>query len=350
MTHTFYDANIPLAIRVNIVYNFLRAFVSPIRGIRIFMSKKAGYPLSQIVSYLGFDILHLATDYDRILIDTGDVHRPGLQLSGFFDYFDPTRIQLMGQMEFAYLQALSSTERLSRLDSLMSQKPPAIVICHNVDIPEEIFEAAKQNDITILFTENRTSLVMSNLIRVITSALSPSITRHGVLVEVYGIGILIIGESGVGKSETAIELLKRGHRLIADDAVEIKATDYNIVSGTAPELIRHYMELRGIGVIDVRQIFGVGSIKERQNIHLVINLEQWKDGAPYDRLGINEQTVNLLGIEVASLTIPVRPGRNLAVILEVAAMNQRQKHMGINAALEFTNQINNHIDAKMKEK
>ena len=191
---------------------------------------------------------------------------------------------------------------------------------------------------------------MSNLIRVITSALSPSITRHGVLVEVYGIGILILGESGVGKSETAIELLKRGHRLIADDAVEIKATDYNVVSGTAPELIRHYMELRGIGVIDVRQIFGVGSIKHRQNIHLVINLEPWKDGAMYDRLGINEQTVNLLGIEVSSLTIPVRPGRNLAVILEVAAMNQRQKHMGFNAALEFTKQINMHIDAKIDDR
>ena len=311
------------------------------------MSKQAGYPLSEIVASLGFDILFPSTDYDKIMIDTGDVHRPGLQLSGFFDYFDPTRIQLMGQMEFAYLYAFSPAERFSRLDALMSQKMPAIVICHNAEAPEEIFEAAKKNDITILFTADRTSLVMSNLIRVITGALSPSITRHGVLVEVYGIGILIIGESGVGKSETAIELLKRGHRLIADDAVEIKVTDYNIISGTAPELIRHYMELRGIGVIDVRQIFGVGSIKERQNIHLVINLEPWKDGANYDRLGINEQTVDLLGIEVASLTIPVRPGRNLAVIIEVAAMNQRQKHMGINAALEFTNQINKHIDAKL---
>lgn len=314
------------------------------------MDNKNGYPLSEIVTSLGFDILHLSTDYNKIMITTGDVHRPGLQLSGFFDYFDPTRIQLMGMMEFSYLDSLSSAERLSRLEALMLQKIPAIVICHNAETPEEIFEAAKKHDITLLFTEASTSLVMSNLIRVITAALSPSITRHGVLVEVYGIGILILGESGVGKSETAIELLKRGHRLIADDAVEIRATDYNTISGTAPELIRHYMELRGIGVIDVRQIFGVGSIKERQNIHLVINLEAWKDGAAYDRLGINEQTVNLLGVEIAALTIPVRPGRNLAVILEVAAMNQRQKHMGINAALEFTKQINMHIDAKIEER
>jgi len=188
---------------------------------------------------------------------------------------------------------------------------------------------------------------MSDLIRVMRKALARRVTRHGVLVEVYGIGLLLLGESGVGKSEAAIELLKRGHRLIADDAVEIKAIDVNTLEGTAPELIRHYVELRGIGVIDVRQIFGVGAIKARQNIHLVVNLEPWREGMLYDRLGINEQHVTILDIDVSSVTIPVKPGRNLAVILEVAAMNQRQKFMGYNAALEFTRQINRHFDEKL---
>ncbi|MDR1329853.1 MAG: HPr(Ser) kinase/phosphatase [Oscillospiraceae bacterium] len=314
------------------------------------MDYDQSYPLSQIVRELELDVLYQARDYAGVRITSGDVHRPGLQLSGFFDYFDPTRIQIMGMMESSYLEKFSPEERLQRLDALMAQKVPAIVLCHGADFPDEVFISAKRCDVTILSSEQNTSEVMSNIIRIARRALSASITRHGVLVEVYGIGVLILGESGVGKSETAIELLKRGHRLIADDAVEIKSTDFNVVQGSAPELIRHYMELRGIGVIDVRQIFGVGAIKDRQNIHLVVNLEQWKEGAVYDRLGINEQTVNILGVEVASLTIPVRPGRNLAVILEVAAMNQRQKFMGFNAALEFTKQINRHLDEKAKNR
>ncbi|MDR3209410.1 MAG: HPr(Ser) kinase/phosphatase [Oscillospiraceae bacterium] len=304
--------------------------------------------LSQIVEELKLDVIFPARDYERVQFVSGDVHRPGLQLAGYYDYFDPTRIQLLGMMEIAYLDSFPSAERLKKLDFLLSQKIPALVLCHNVDAPEEIFVAAEKYDITVLETKQNTTEVMSDIIRVAKRALSPSVTRHGVLVEVYGIGLLITGESGVGKSETAIELLKRGHRLIADDAVEIKSTDVNVIEGTAPELIRHYMELRGIGVIDVRQIFGVGAIKARQQIHLVVNLEPWKDGGTYDRLGINDHTVNILGVDVAELTIPVRPGRNLAVILEVAAMNQRQKFMGINAALEFTNQINRHFDEKLK--
>jgi HPr kinase/phosphorylase len=229
----------------------------------------------------------------------------------------------------------------------MAQKIPALVICHGAEVLDDIVAAAERNDITVLYSDANTTDVMSNIIRIVKRENAPSITRHGVLVEIYGIGVLIVGESGVGKSEAAIELLKRGHRLIADDAVEIKATDVDVVQGTAPELIRHYMEIRGIGVIDVRQIFGVGAIKNSQNIHLVVNLEPWKEGVLYDRLGINEQTVNILGVEVAELTIPVRPGRNLAVILEVAAMNQRQKFMGFNAALEFTQQINKHFETKI---
>ncbi len=237
-------------------------------------------------------------------------------------------------------------ERREKIDFYMSKKFPCLIICHDAELLPEFVEAAEKFDVTLLSTSQSTSAVMSNIIRVIKIELAPRVTRHGVLVEVYGMGLLLLGESGVGKSEAAIELLKRGHRLIADDAVEIKAVaDY--LEGTAPELIRHYVELRGIGVIDVRQIFGVGAVKNRQNIHLVVNLEPWREGMLYDRLGINEQTVTILGVDVAAVTIPVKPGRNLAVILEVAAMNQRQKFMGYNAALEFTRQINKHFDEKL---
>ena len=316
----------------------------------IIMDQERSCSLAAIVEDMKLDILYPSLDYDKVLLYSGEVHRPGLQLSGFYDYFDPTRIQLLGKMEASYLEALPVDERFARLDALMAQKVPAVILTHDVSVPDEIFKAAEKNDVTILSSALSTSEVMSNLIRVVALALSQSMTRHGVLVEVYGIGVFISGDSGVGKSETAIELLKRGHRLIADDAVEFKVVDFNVVQGTAPPLIRHYMELRGIGVIDVRQIFGVGSVKARQNIHLAVKLEPWQEGALYDRLGINEQTVNILGVEVPSLVIPVRPGRNLAVILEVAAMNQRQKFMGFNAAIEFTNQINAHIDSKLKKK
>jgi len=313
------------------------------------MDQVRSCPLSTIVDELDLDILYPSEDYDEVVLYSGEAHRPGLQLSGFFDYFDPRRIQLFGKMEASYLDTLSSKERFARLDALFAQRVPAVILCNEVAVADEVFKAAENNDVTILSSPKDTSEVIASLIRIGQRELARSITRHGVLVEVYGIGVFINGESGVGKSETAIELLKRGHRLIADDAVEMKVVDYNVVQGTAPALIRHYMELRGIGVIDVRQIFGVGSIKARQNIHLVVKLEQWQEGAPYDRLGINEQTVNILDVEVPSLVIPVRPGRNLAIIIEVAAMNQRQKLMGINAAIEFTNQINAHVDAKIKK-
>ncbi|MDR3278581.1 MAG: HPr(Ser) kinase/phosphatase [Oscillospiraceae bacterium] len=311
------------------------------------MEQNNGFKLSSLTEQLRLDIVYPSSDYEQVLIFSGDVHRPGLQLAGYYDYFDPTRVQLFGKMEISYLEKFASAERISMLDGLMAQKIPALVICHGAELLDDIITAAENNDVSVLSTDRNTTDVMSDVIRTVKKSTAPRITRHGVLVEIYGIGVLLLGESGVGKSEAAIELLKRGHRLIADDAVEIQATDVNVIEGTAPELIRHYMELRGIGVIDVRQIFGVGSIKNRQNIHLVVNLEPWKDGVLYDRLGINEQTVNILGVEVSELTIPVRPGRNLAVILEVAAMNQRQKFMGFNAALEFTQQINKHFETKI---
>jgi HPr kinase/phosphorylase len=311
------------------------------------VDEDSGYLLSGLVDELKLDIIFASSNYDKLRINTGDVHRPGLQLAGFYDYFDPTRIQLIGKLEAAYMEKYSTEERLERYGRLMGQSIPVIIVCHDADISDELIAAAKEHDITVLYSGENTTDVMSSTLRVIRRALAPHMTRHGVLIEVYGIGLLILGESGVGKSEAAIELLKRGHRLIADDAVEIKAVDVNVLEGTAPELIRYYVELRGIGVIDVRQIFGVGAIKSRQNIHLVVNLELWQEGKLYDRLGIVENTVNMLGVDVATVTIPVKPGRNLAVILEVAAMNQRQKFMGYNAALEFTKQINKHFDEKL---
>ena len=314
------------------------------------MEKKYGYKLSQLSEALEADIVFPSTDYDSVMIITGDVHRPGLQLAGFFDHFEPTRVQLIGRMETQYMETYPKNERTKKWEALLSKKIPAVVLCHGAEETEELIAAAEKFDITVLKTTSHTTEVMSDIIRIVKRAVAPRVTRHGVLVEVYGMGILLIGESGVGKSEAAIELLKRGHRLIADDAVEIKAIDVNIIQGTAPDLIRHYVELRGIGVIDVRQIFGVGAVKERQNINMIINLEPWRDGAHYDRLGINENKVTILGVEVVSMTIPVKPGRNLAIIIEVAAMNQRQKFMGYNAAVEFTRQLNKHFDSKMIEK
>ncbi|NLA87930.1 MAG: HPr(Ser) kinase/phosphatase, partial [Clostridiales bacterium] len=308
--------------------------------------REYSYKLKTLVDNMKLNIVNPSTDYEKVNILTGDVHRPGLQLAGFYDYFDPTRIQLIGQMETAFLNKFDEEERQEKVDVLMSKKIPALIVCHDAEVMPAYIKAAEKYDVSVFSTSQNTSNVMSEIIRIIKMALAPRVTRHGVLVEVYGIGLLLLGESGVGKSEAAIELLKRGHRLIADDAVEIKAIA-NTLEGTAPELIRHYVELRGIGVIDVRQIFGVGAVKARQNIHLIVNLEPWREGMLYDRLGINEQQMTILGVDVASVTIPVKPGRNLAIILEVAAMNQRQKFMGYNAALEFTRQINKHFDDKL---
>ena len=310
------------------------------------MEKEYSYRLSKLAETLQVDVVYRSTDFDEVLIYTGDVHRPGLQFTGFYDHFEPTRVQLIGRMEAAYLEKLSVEDRLRKWEELMERKIPALILCHGADVTDDLIAAAGKHDVTVLKTLINTTDIMSAIIRIIKREIAPRITRHGVLVEVYGMGLLLLGESGVGKSETAIELLKRGHRLIADDAVEIKAIDVNVLQGTAPELIRHYVEIRGLGVVDVRQIFGVGAIKAYQNIHLVVNLELWKDGADYDRLGIVEKTTEILGIQVATVTIPVKPGRNLAVILEVAAMNQRQKLMGFNAALEFTKQLEkNYITA-----
>lgn len=310
------------------------------------MEEKHSYKLSKLAEDLKTEIVYGATDFDEVLIYTGDVHRPGLQLADFFDHFEPTRIQLIGRMETAYMERLPADDQVRKWEALLERKIPALILCHGSTVTEELMAAAKRHDVTVLITEAHTTEVMSSVIRIVKKEVAPRITIHGVLVEVYGMGLLMLGESGIGKSETAVELLKRGHRLVADDAVEIKAIDVNIIQGEAPELIRHYIEMRGLGIIDVRQIFGLGAVKPYQNIHLVVNLELWKENSTYDRLGISENTVEILGVRIATVTIPVSPGRNLAVILEVAAMNQRQKLMGYNAAVEFTRTINKQFEEK----
>jgi len=310
------------------------------------MEQVFSYKLSKLTLDLKADAINKSTDFENVLIYTGDVHRPGLQLADYFEHFEPTRIQLVGRMETEYMRMHPIEERTRKWEELMKRRIPALVLCHGAIETEELLNAARLYDVTVLRTAANTTEVMSSIIRIIKKEVAPWLTRHGVLVEVYGMGLLLVGESGVGKSETAIELIKRGHRLVADDAVEIRAIDVDVLQGEAPELIRHYVELRGLGIIDVRQIFGIGAVKAFQNIHLVVNLEQWKDDANYDRLGINEITEEILGIKIPAVTIPVKPGRNLAVILEVAAMNQRQKLMGYNAAVELTKTLNKYFEEK----
>ena len=305
--------------------------------------------LGKIARQLRLETAYTPTELDNIPIYTMDVNRPGLLLTGYDEYFEPTRIQICGKAEMTYLEGLDESERRSRAHTLFAWKPPAVVVTRNLPVLPEMLEFAEQYQVPILCTGENTSAMMSNLISILSVEVAPRVTRHGVMVEVYGEGIMILGDSGVGKSETAIELVKRGHRLIADDAVEIKQTVTGGLVGTAPELIRHYIELRGIGVIDVRRLFGMSAVKEEADIDMVINLEQWKDGAMYDRLGLENLYTNILDVQVPSLTVPVKPGRNLAVIIEVAAMNNRHKKMGYNAALEFTKQINEHFDQAMSQ-
>ena len=300
--------------------------------------------LSRLVEEYGLEILHKASDYDTCEVSSTDVSRPGLPLIGFTKHFDNTRLQIVGKVEHTYLEEMSDQERREQLDKYMSLKFPALIISRGMDPLSETLEMARKHDHTVLRTPEITTAFLGQLIIGLRNHMAPRITRHGVLVEIYGEGVLIFGESGVGKSETAIELIKRGHRLIADDAVEIRRTSENQLMGSAPELIRHYMELRGIGVVDVRRLFGIASIKSSTEVELLINLEPWRDGAVYDRLGLEENFTNILDIDVPTVTIPVSPGRNLAVIIEVAAMNNRYKRLGFNAAQAFVEQVNKNLE------
>lgn len=310
------------------------------------MATKPSISLGTIIDIFNLEVLYGPEGYRERQITIEDVNRPGLQLAGFFDYFDEKRIQVIGLVETSYLQRLTKGQRRVSFHDLFAYDIPAVICARGLDPFPECIEMAKQYQRVVLRTQENTANIISNLVAYLHTALSPSITRHGVLVEVYGEGVLLMGESGVGKSETAIELIKRGHRLIADDAVEIRRGTGNHLIGTAPELIRYYMELRGIGVVDVRRLFGMSAVKFESTIDMLINLEVWRDDAVYDRLGADECFTTLMDVRLPTLTIPVKPGRNMAVIIEVAAMNNRNRKMGQNSALEFSRQIDAHIDAK----
>jgi HPr kinase/phosphorylase len=293
--------------------------------------------LSKIIEE--FKLEEVYTSNRDVLVETVDVNRPGLQIAGFFDYFDSKRIQIFGMVEKTYLEEFSPEERCTKIGEFFKRGIPALIITREMDIFPEILEMGKKYGINILRTQMSTSGFMSALIAYLNVELAPRITRHGVLVEVYGEGVLILGESGVGKSETAVELMKRGHRLVADDAVEIKRVSSKALVGSSPEVIRHFIEMRGIGIVDVKKIFGMGAVKDTEKIDLVIHIEPWQKDKQYDRLGLTDTYTNILGIDIPSLTIPVRPGRNLAVIFEIAAMNNRQRRMGYNAAEELNNRL-----------
>ena len=301
-------------------------------------------PLSQLVEEFNLSIAYQSTDYEAIRVQVDEVSRPGLPLTGFFEHFEKLRVEVLGYVEMTYLDNQTPEQRLVIFDRLFAYRIPAMVISRGQQPHPECIEMAKKHNITILLAQETTSYVISNLITYLKYALAPRITRHGVLMEVYGEGVFITGESGIGKSETAVELLKRGHRLIADDAVEIKKTSSSQLVGTAPSLIRNYIELRGIGVINVANLFGMGAIKEETSINLVVNIVPWEAGKHYDRMGLEEHFADILGVKIPCVTIPVSPGRNLAVILEVAAMNNRQKRLGFNAALEFTQQLDRQFE------
>lgn len=292
-------------------------------------------PLSEIVDRLGLEKVYVAENYEETQISTVEINRPGLELTGYFEFFDNKRIQVLGNTEFAYLGRFGSEAQRMVIESIFSFGPPAVIICREIEPSNVILESAKLHKVSIFATDESTSDLTARLVQYLNRELAPRITRHGVLVEVYGEGCLLTGDSGVGKSETAIELIKRGHRLVADDAVEILRTNVSTLIGRSPQNIRHFIELRGIGIINARQLFGMGAVKLSEKIDMVVNLELWDNTKVYDRMGLENQYMDILGVEVPALTIPVKPGRNLAVIIEVAAMNNRQKKMGYNAAKDL---------------
>lgn len=291
--------------------------------------------LEQIIKQHGLEIVYIPKPANEIQIQTNEVNRPGIVLTGYTDYFDPLRIQILGWTELGFLQNMSDEERDKALGYWLGLHPAAAVVTRGLEIPDYFVEACRKYEVPLLLTDEETSPFLASLIAFLNRELAPRITRHGVLVEVYGEGVLIVGESGAGKSETAIELIKRGHRLIADDAVEIRKVNDTTLEGSSPSNIRHFIELRGIGIIDARRIFGMGAVKPKERINMIIQLEDWDSSKAYDRLGLDNNYVKILDVKVPVITVPITPGRNLAVIVETAAMNNRQKKMGYNGAREL---------------
>lgn len=294
--------------------------------------------VKDVIEEFKLELICDKTDTNRKIV-VSDLHRPGVELSGFFDYYPSERIQILGRTELTFLNGLPIELRVERMEKLCQDNTPCIIFARDLAVPDEFLEIACRKKIPILRTTINTTRFASKLTNYLEAKLAPSQTVHGVLIDVYGVGILITGSSGIGKSETALELVKRGHRLVADDAVEIIQTAENELIGTAPEIIRHLLEIRGLGIINVMTLFGAGAIRNHKKISLVINLEMWDQEKDYDRLGLDEQKTKFMDSELPLITIPVRPGRNLAIIIEVAAMNYRLKIMGYNAAKEFSDRL-----------
>ncbi len=305
--------------------------------------KRTPASLKKLVEYFHMEILCKGNNYDECFITVSDVFRPSLQLVGFYDYFDTKRLLILGKSEMRFLSRMTTEERTRVFNRLMSYNFPALIVSRHMEVFSELLEMAKKHGRTLLRTDSDTVDATSHIIDYLNDALAPQITRHGVLMNIYGHGVLILGDSGIGKSETAIELLKRGHQLVADDAVEIRRVS-NRLHGVAPELIRHYIEVRGVGIIDVQQLFGMGAVQFETEIDLVIQLEQWQDGKFYDRLGLGGDYYTLLDIDLPIVTIPVRPGRNLAGIVEIATMKNRQMKYGHNSGRDFVTQFDRKMD------
>lgn len=314
------------------------------------MSEMFSVTVKEIVDELNLEMICSNKDIEELTVYDNDCNRPGLQLMGFYEYFNAERVQICGNMEFAYMASLDDETRYKRIEALFATKIPLFIIARGHDIYPEMKILSEKYDVPIARTTESTTAFIAALIGFLSVRLAPRITRHGVLIEVYGEGLLIVGESGVGKSECAIELVKRGHRLVADDAVEIRKVSNISLVGSSPDNIRHFLELRGIGIINTRRLFGMGAVKVTEKIDLVVELEPWDSSKIYDRMGVDNEYTTIMGVKVPSLTIPIKPGRNLAVILEVAAMNNRQKKMGYNAAQELLDGLGLKMDTKDKVK
>ena len=300
--------------------------------------------LQECIEKMNLECLTPDVNIEEIEITQSDVNRPALQLAGSFDYFDHHRVQIIGHVENTYMENQGMEYSVEMMGRIMSYKVPCIVFCRNIQVPEEFLAQANEHGVPILRTKMTTSSFSSELDRWLKVELAPRIRIHGVLVDIYGEGVLITGESGIGKSEVALELIHRGHRLVSDDVVEIKKISDDTLLGTAPDITRHFIELRGIGIVDAKALFGVESVKDTQSIDLVIQLEEWNRDQEYDRMGLEENYIEYLGNKVVCHSIPIRPGRNVAIICESAAVNYRQKKMGYNAALELYNKVTSRLE------
>ncbi|MEG0842795.1 MAG: HPr(Ser) kinase/phosphatase [Romboutsia sp.] len=301
--------------------------------------------IKEIIKDLDLEIVYMPQDKDYYVYSQ-DLNRTGLQFAGYFEYFAYERIQIVGKTEYNYFSQMDNDTRDEVLDKFFSYEIPALIVSRDLEVKPDVIEKAKKYNRVVLSTRRNTTRLVNRLSNYLDNRLAPHTTIHGVLVDVYGIGVLIKGESSIGKSETALELIQRGHRLVADDAVEIRKLDDSMLVGQSPELLRHFLEIRGIGIIDVRSLYGVGAVKNSKMIDIVVHLEGWDENKYYDRLGLDKEYEEILGVNLEKLVVPVKPGRNTAMILEVAAMNFRQKGMGYDAAQEFTKKLSNLIDAK----